>query len=634
MYIFGATSLKKNTGMFTGFSVLMPTYNQASFIRNAIHSILDQTYSRWELIIINDGCTDDTEKFISDYMENPRIKYIKNEENQGLGYAINQGLDLASYSHIAYLPSDDFYYENHLEILKNKFEQEKEAVLVFTMAKSELMDSLITESKSTSNNGLFNFHSLQLVQTAHLKTSDRWITREEWDCEDLFKLFWYKLTDKGYFFSVRKVTCHWTINQNQRYKLISERFGGNLNKFKQYYKIQKPIKIRVSDYKFFDEEQLYHEYRQVPVHYGNEQPLKILLVGELSYNAERICALEEYGHQLYGLWMQNPGYSFFTVGHLPFGNVTDISYENWKENIRKLRPDIIYALLNYEAVPFAHEVLSAGLGIPFVWHFKEGPSACKQYGTWEKLMNLFYLADGKIYINKESKCWYEQFIPQSGLSLILDGDIPKINYFTNDFSQKLSEIDGEIHTVVPGRIKGIEAQDVASLAKHRIHLHLYSENYHAQREFKNRELKKAAPRYFHVHPHCAPADWVKEFSQYDTGWLHCFDSRNNGRLMDAGWDDLNYPARMNTLAAAGLPMIQKDNTGHIVAMQTLMKKNNTGIFFKTYEELSAKLYDKSLLSELRNNVLMNRMSFSFDYHVPELIKFFRKVIKNKQYGNT
>lgn len=60
------------------FSVLMPTYNQASFIRRAIASLLKQTYPFFELIIINDGSTDNTEVFISDYLHDKRVSYIKN----------------------------------------------------------------------------------------------------------------------------------------------------------------------------------------------------------------------------------------------------------------------------------------------------------------------------------------------------------------------------------------------------------------------------------------------------------------------------------------------------------------------------------------------------------------------------
>jgi HlyD family secretion protein len=60
----------------------------------------------WELIIINDGCSDNTEKYIAGYLSDKRISYVKNEVNQGLGFAINQGLELAKYNYIAYLPSD------------------------------------------------------------------------------------------------------------------------------------------------------------------------------------------------------------------------------------------------------------------------------------------------------------------------------------------------------------------------------------------------------------------------------------------------------------------------------------------------------------------------------------------------
>jgi glycosyltransferase involved in cell wall biosynthesis len=107
--------------MVLGFSVIIPTYNQATFIRNAIGSLFAQTYEDWELIIVNDGCTDNTEEFIADYLDNHKIKYVKNDYNQGLGYSINRGLDLVKYDHIAYLPSDDFYYPDHLETLRQTF---------------------------------------------------------------------------------------------------------------------------------------------------------------------------------------------------------------------------------------------------------------------------------------------------------------------------------------------------------------------------------------------------------------------------------------------------------------------------------------------------------------------------------
>ena len=80
------------------------------------------------------------------------------------------------------------------------------------------------------------------------------------------------------------------------------------------------------------------------------------------------------------------------------------------------------------------------------------------------------------------------------------------------------------------------------------------------------------PGYLHLHPNVDQSRWTEEFSQYDAGWLHLFDSGNEGEIRKANWDDLNYPARLSTLAAAGLPMLQKANDGAVVATQTLTRQ--------------------------------------------------------------
>lgn len=142
--------------------------------------------------------------------------------------------------------------------------------------------------------------------------------------------------------------------------------------------------------------------------------------------------------------------------------------------------------------------------------------------------------------------------------------------------------------------------------------------------------KGSFPDYFHTHSTCSPVNRVKEFSQYDAGWLHVFESNNNGDIMKATWDDLNIPARINTLAAACLPIILKDNTGHVVAMQECVKKFETGIFFKDYLNLSKLLSNKELLYRMTNNMRNNRFNFCFDEHVEMLINFFRDVINMKK----
>ncbi|KOH43332.1 glycosyl transferase family 2 [Sunxiuqinia dokdonensis] len=609
------------------FSVLMPTYNQASFIRRAIVSLQGQTYGKWELIIINDGSTDETEFYVSDFLSDKRIRYFRNEKNTGLGAALNQGLIQAKYDYIAYLPSDDYYFESHLETLAEKFAESPDISLTFSGVKYETSDTM-SFSANQSCITIKKGYCLQLVQTSHRKSNHKWLERSEWVTENLASMYWHKLLRDGIFAPTRKVTCYWTNHPHQRHKILGEKYGGGLNYFRSYYGVSEPIRLKVSKYKFVDEEKLYGSFRKQSQAIAHS--LKILIVGELAYNPERIYALEEAGHKLYGLWVQKPSFSFNTVGHLPFGHVEDIPYRDWKNKVEEVKPDIIYGLLNFGAVPLAYEVLTSCPQIPFVWHFKEGPSVCLRQGTWNELLHLYSHADGRIYLNETIRIWYEQFIPSSNASYILDGDLPKADYFTTNFSPKLSAKDGAIHTVIAGRMVGISTKDLLELSKNNIHIHLYTENYHDSREKQINEYKRVAPSHFHVHPHCSHSNWVKEFSQYDAGWLHSFESQNQGSLMKASWDDLNIPARINTYMAAGLPVIQKNNKGHIVATETKIKKFDIGILFKDCEDLCLKLRDQDLMEKLACNVMDKRMLFSFDYHVPALTSFFRKVIEQKK----
>lgn len=611
----------------TGFSVIMPTYNQSEFIRGAILSLLKQSYAVWELIIVDDGSTDHTKENIVDYItQYPNIRYIRNQTNKGMGHAINQGLSVARYDHIAYLPSDDFYYIDHLKELKAKFEEFPSAILVYSGMKYDLNDT-VAHSGDFETSGIREGYSLQLIQTSHRKTEDRWLERDEWVTENLSLMFWNKLKAKGEFIPTGKISCNWTNHPHQRHKIISERYGGGINIYRSYYKVQTPIKVRASDFKFTDEEEIYKNFRKKTE--VAKDGLKIVLVGELAFNPDRIYALEEAGHQLYGLWMERPTYCSTTVGKLPFGNVIDIPYDNYQEEIKKIKPDVIYGLLNFGAIPLAYDVRRLFPDIPFVWHFKESGFHAMREGTWKKLIYLYTHADGKIFINKEVKAWYEQFIPNVGQSLILDGDLPKIDYFNKEFTKLLSDSDHEIHTVIPGRLVGIVPELTQTLAQHNIHVHIYTENYHDHKMGYLFHLRALSPDHIHLHPHCIPENWVKEFSQYDARWLHCFDSNNNHNLLNANWEDLNIPARMTTLAMAGLPMIQKNNFEHTVAMQSVAREKNVGVFFKDAEDLCSQLKNKEYMDLLRKNIRQQRYEFSFDYHLPELMKFFRDVIEQK-----
>ena len=87
-------------------SVIMPAYNAERYIREAIDSILRQTWSDFELIIIDDGSTDSTAAIIAEYTDN-RIRFCPNAQNMGVAATLNRGLELACGAYIARMDADD-----------------------------------------------------------------------------------------------------------------------------------------------------------------------------------------------------------------------------------------------------------------------------------------------------------------------------------------------------------------------------------------------------------------------------------------------------------------------------------------------------------------------------------------------
>ena len=102
----------------SGVSVLMPVFNQKDFIRCAIESLMAQTYTDWELVIIDDGSTDGLKDRIEDLVSNDRrIRFIRNDRNRGIGYSLNRGIQNSIYETVSYLPADDIIFPNHLSLL-------------------------------------------------------------------------------------------------------------------------------------------------------------------------------------------------------------------------------------------------------------------------------------------------------------------------------------------------------------------------------------------------------------------------------------------------------------------------------------------------------------------------------------
>lgn len=94
-------------------SVIIPTYNSQAYIAQAIESVLEQTFKNWEIILVDDASTDSTLAIARSFSDS-RIKIISNQDNRGVSYSRNRGLEIAQGEWIALLDSDDWYAPQRL----------------------------------------------------------------------------------------------------------------------------------------------------------------------------------------------------------------------------------------------------------------------------------------------------------------------------------------------------------------------------------------------------------------------------------------------------------------------------------------------------------------------------------------
>lgn len=95
-------------------SIIMPSFNTASYIKESVQSVINQTYTNWELIIVDDCSTDNTDEILAQIEDN-RIRYLKNERNSGAAVCRNKALREAKGQWIAFLDSDDLWMPQKLE---------------------------------------------------------------------------------------------------------------------------------------------------------------------------------------------------------------------------------------------------------------------------------------------------------------------------------------------------------------------------------------------------------------------------------------------------------------------------------------------------------------------------------------
>ena len=111
-------------------SVILPTYNRARFVGEAIASVQAQSFTAWELVVIDDGSTDATADAVAAFLGDPRIRYI-HQPNAGSSAARNRGLDATSAALVAYIDSDNTWYPDFLALAVDRLAVSPEIDFVY-----------------------------------------------------------------------------------------------------------------------------------------------------------------------------------------------------------------------------------------------------------------------------------------------------------------------------------------------------------------------------------------------------------------------------------------------------------------------------------------------------------------------
>lgn len=141
-------------------SIVMPSFNTAQYIDDSVQSVLNQTYQNWELLIVDDCSTDNTEEIINKFTD-PRIRFFRNEINSGAAISRNRALREARGQWIAFLDSDDLWLKNKLEKQLNFMEDNN---YFFSYTKYQEIDSdgnktgvCVTGPKKITKMGMYNY---------------------------------------------------------------------------------------------------------------------------------------------------------------------------------------------------------------------------------------------------------------------------------------------------------------------------------------------------------------------------------------------------------------------------------------------------------------------------------------------
>ena len=228
--------MKLTTSPF--FSVVIPTFNREKLVKSAIESVLNQEFSDFELLIIDDGSKDNTAQLVQS-LEDKRIKYFY-KENEERSCARNFGINKSKGNYICFLDSDDGYYLNHLKVLFdeiNKLEFPKALFYTGIEYKNDYRSYIHPYNTGSEHPVKFIWSNFILMNSicVHRQIFNEYLFPTQYNLWEDTHL-WLRIALNFPVFEIRQITCY-TIEHEQ----ASTRYNRQSKLFDTYVKYKDAI---------------------------------------------------------------------------------------------------------------------------------------------------------------------------------------------------------------------------------------------------------------------------------------------------------------------------------------------------------------------------------------------------------
>lgn len=223
-------------------SIIIPTYNRAQFLYDAITSVLNQTYQDFEILVIDDCSQDNTQEIVNSFHDT-RIKYIRHEKNKGEAGSRNTGIRSSSAEYIAFLDDDDEWLPEKLKLQVNLLENSQSKVgciytgyWVVDKTKEKILDKRIPQKRGYIHYDLFIQNHIRIPSTVILKREcfekvslfDETLTfRTDYD-------MWIRLSKEFNFDYIKEPLVKYRYHESRLSNNIAAVIAGMETLFKRY----------------------------------------------------------------------------------------------------------------------------------------------------------------------------------------------------------------------------------------------------------------------------------------------------------------------------------------------------------------------------------------------------------------